>query len=486
MTDQPGNVRVRFAPSPTGPLHVGNAYVALFDCVFARATRGRFVLRIEDTDRERSSAESEQGILRGLKWLGLQWDEGPDVGGPYAPYRQSERAAIYREKAAELLRNGKAYRCFCTPEQLARRRSERQTGRLTGYDGTCRKLSAEEADARAAASEKHVLRLSVPRTGETTYTDTIRGPITFKNDQIDDQVLLKSDGFPTYHLANVVDDHLMKITHVIRAEEWLSSTPKHILLYDAFGWQPPVFVHMPLLRNPDKSKLSKRRNPTSIEWYRDQGYLPEALLNFLAHMGWSMPDDRDVFSLDEMAGQFSWDRVGTGAPVFDLQKLEWLNGVYIRGLDPDDLAALLQRTVLEGREISHELVRRTMPVVQERMKKLSDFLELTDFILHDEISPEIEELIPKKRNAQETADVLDRAAQALREIEPWAAEPVEARFRALVGEIEWKTREFFMSVRVAVTGRTVSPPLCESMEILGRARSLQRLETAAARLTGKR
>ena len=474
---------MRFAPSPTGPLHVGNAYVALFDYVFARATRGKFVLRIEDTDRERSTRESEQTIMRGLKWLGLQWDEGPDVGGPFGPYRQSERADVYREKAEELLKKGRAYRCFCTPEQLAHMRRERQAGQRSGYDGTCRKLPADEAEARAAAGEKHVLRLAVPREGTTTYHDTIRGDIAFKNEEIDDQVLVKSDGFPTYHLANVVDDRLMQITHVIRAEEWLSSTPKHVLLYDAFGWRPPVWVHMPLLRNPDKSKLSKRKNPTSIDWYRDQGYLPQALLNFLALLGWSMPDERDVFSIEEMAEAFSWDRVSTGGPIFDLQKLDWMNGVYIRALKPEELVSLLQRTVLEGRDLDDEAVLRTMPIVQERMKKLNDFVEVTDFLFRDQVSPEIEELIPKKRNAEETAAILDRAAHALRQVEPWAAEPMEARFRTFVEEIAWKTREFFMAMRVAITGRAVSPPLFESMEILGRAKSLERLENAIRQLT---
>ncbi len=292
------DVRVRVAPSPTGVPHVGTAYIALFNYAFAQQEGGSFILRIEDTDQARSTAESEEAILRSLHWLGIEWDEGPDCGGPHAPYRQSERAETYREHVQELLDSGHAYRCFCTPERLAELRKEQKRQRLPQlkYDRRCLELSDDEVTQRLADGAPHVVRLRVPE-GETVYRDRLRGEITFQNETIDDQVLLKSDGFPTYHLANVVDDHQMAISHVVRAEEWITSTPKHVLLYEAFGWQPPEFVHMPLLRNKDRSKISKRKNPVSLDWYREQGYLPEALRNFLALLGFSMPDEREVFSL---------------------------------------------------------------------------------------------------------------------------------------------------------------------------------------------
>ncbi|HWN66652.1 MAG TPA: glutamate--tRNA ligase, partial [Haliangium sp.] len=315
-------VRVRIAPSPTGDPHVGTAYIALFNYVFARKHGGAFILRIEDTDRTRSRADSEAAIFRALRWVGLSWDEGPDVGGPHGPYRQSERSAIYREHTDLLIQRGRAYRCFCTAERLAemRDRLKEQKASTTGYDRHCRGIDAAESERRAAGGEPYTVRLAVPVEGTTRFHDQLRGDVEIPNEQVDDQILLKSDGFPTYHLANVVDDHLMEITHVIRAEEWISSTPKHVQLYEAFGWQPPVWIHMPLLRNSDKSKISKRKNPVSIDYYKDAGILPRALLNFLAIMGWSFGGDREKFGLDEMIEVFSWDRVSLGGPVFDPDK----------------------------------------------------------------------------------------------------------------------------------------------------------------------
>ena len=316
-------VRVRVAPSPTGDPHVGTAYIALFNLCFARRSGGKFLLRIEDTDQARSTPESEQAIFDALHWLGLDYDEGPDVGGDFGPYRQSERSEIYQRKIRKLLDCGHAYCCFCTTERLAEvRQAQKAEKQRIGYDRHCRDLDPAQAEKRVAAGEPHVVRLAVPLEGETTFHDMLRGAITFQNAEIDDQVLLKSDGFPTYHLANVVDDHLMEITHVCRAEEWITSTPKHVLLYNAFGWEFPEFVHMPLLRNKDRSKISKRKNPTSLYWYRDQGYLPAALLNFLGLMGYSMPDGREVFNLQEMIDSFSWERVTTGGPIFDMEKLD--------------------------------------------------------------------------------------------------------------------------------------------------------------------
>src|SRR5512147_1603360 len=331
-------VRTRIAPSPTGDPHVGTAYVALFNYALARRHGGRFILRIEDTDRERSSAASETMIFEALRWLGLQWDEGPDVGGPHGPYRQSERTAVYREHADRLVERGAAYPCFCTRERLDALREEQKAKKLNfGYDGLCRAVDRDEAARRRASGESCVVRLAMPAEGETVVNDLLRGEVRFDNAQVDDQVLLKSDGFPTYHLANVVDDHLMGITHVIRAEEWLSSTPKHVELYKAFGWQAPEWIHMPLLRNADKSKISKRKNPVSLDYYRAAGFLPEALLNYLGTMGWSIAGDREKFSLAEMIEAFTFDRLRLGGPVFDLVKLAAMNADYLRALDDDGI-----------------------------------------------------------------------------------------------------------------------------------------------------
>jgi len=486
-------VRVRIAPSPTGDPHVGTAYIALFDYVFARRNGGKFVLRIEDTDRERSTPESERAILDSLRWVGLDWDEGPDVGGPFGPYRQSERGEIYRKWTAELVAKKAAYPCFCTAERLDALRQEQRAKKMDfGYDGACRHLPESVVRERLAAGAPHVIRLAVPKEGETRVHDLIRGEVVFQNSGIDDQVLLKSDGFPTYHLANVVDDRLMEITHVIRAEEWISSTPKHVLLYRAFGWEPPVFIHMPLLRNKDKSKISKRKNPTSLLWYREQGYLPEALLNFLGLMGWSIADEREVFSLDEMVREFAWERVSTSGPVFDLQKLDWLNGVYIRKLPPAELVRRIRENVLkDGVPFGmaqggpdDAAVLRTMPLVQERMKKLSDWIPLTRFLFSDEVNPAPADLVPKKCTPEEARKCLDAAIEALGSEPAWAAAALEARCRALASVIPMKEKDIFMCMRVAVTGTAVSPPLFQSIELLGRERTLARLRAGRAALSG--
>jgi len=477
-------VRTRLAPSPTGEPHVGNAYVGLFNQVFARSRRGRFILRIEDTDRARSTPEFEAAILRAFRWIGLEWDEGPDVGGPCAPYRQSERLERYRSAAAELIEKGAAYRCFCTQERLAAlREAQRRAKRNFGYDRRCRGLDPGEARKRAEGGEPHVVRLAVPAEGETAFDDLVRGHISVQNRTVDDQVLLKSDGFPTYHLANVVDDHEMRISHVIRAEEWISSTPKHLLLYRAFGWQPPRFAHMPLLRNPDRSKISKRKNPTSLDWYREQGFLPEALLNFLALMGWSAGDDREIFSAEEMAEAFRWEQVGKGAPVFDLAKLEWLNGEYIRRLTPEALAERLREVVPLAREMGDDRLRRTLPLVQERLKRLGDYPALVGFLFADRVRPDPAELVAKKASPAETAAALGRVIERLESLPEWSAPVLEAGCRALADELGWKAGQLFMPMRVAVTGTRVSPPLFESMEILGRERTVERLRTATALLT---
>ncbi|MEO6910518.1 MAG: glutamate--tRNA ligase, partial [Edaphobacter sp.] len=344
-------IRVRIAPSPTGDPHVGTAYIGLLNYIYARQRGGKFILRIEDTDRARFVATSEQMIFDTLRWVGLTWDEGPDVGGPLGPYRQSERTEIYRDHAEILLTNGSAYRCFCTAEELDAARKQQMAAKLPPrYPGTCRHLTREQIEKNLAANKSFVVRMAVPTAASTTFRDELRGNITFDHNNVDDQVLMKSDGFPTYHLANVVDDHLMQITDVIRAEEWISSTPKHVLLYKAFGWQQPRFWHMPLLRNIDKSKISKRKNPVSLIYYRQAGFLPEALINFLGLMGGGVPADlnggTEKFTLTEMVEHFVFTNIRLGGPVFDLTKLKWLNGEYLRAITPEAFYTALRSTVL--------------------------------------------------------------------------------------------------------------------------------------------
>ena len=479
-------VRVRVAPSPTGDPHVGTAYIGLFDYAFARHEGGKFVLRIEDTDQVRSTKESEQAILDCLRWIGLEWDEGPDVGGPYGPYRQSERSEIYQRYAQELLDKGEAYRCFCTPERLAEMREKQRAAKQPPkYDGRCRELPPEEIEKNLASGIPHVIRLKMPREGDIAFTDRIRGIVKIAASQNDDQVLVKSDGLPTYHLANVVDDHLMEITHVIRAEEWISSTPKHVVLYEAFGWEMPEFIHMPLLRNKDKSKISKRKNPVSLRWYRDEGYLPEAMLNFIGNLGWSLPDNREIFTLDEMVEGFSWDRVSTGGPIFDLTKLDWLNGVYIRNLTPEQLTDRLLTTCLAGRGIDRNMLLQIVPLIQERIAKLNaaEFDSMADFYFKSaaELDYEAAMLVPKKTDPAEVPGALrairDRFAAA-----EWRKEPMEDAIREVAEQIGWKAGNLFMSVRVALTGRTATPPLLESMIIIGKDESLRRIDAAIAKL----
>ncbi len=474
------------APSPTGDPHVGTAYIGLFDMAFARHHGGKCVLRIEDTDRERSSKESEEAIYRALRWVGIQWDEGPDCGGPYAPYRQSERSHIYKRHALQLVESGAAYYCFCTVERLARMRQAMQKRKSPPmYDGKCRNLSADEVQSHLDAGERPVIRLKVPKEGETAYTDLIRKrgqQVVFQNRHIDDQVLLKSDGFPTYHLANVVDDHLMKITHVVRAEEWVNSTPKHILLYKAFGWEPPAYAHMPLLRNPDKSKISKRKNPTSLDWYRQNGYLPEALLNFLALMGFSAEKGKEIFSLETMIREFSWDRVTTSAPIFDMKKLEWLNGTYIRQLSIDELIERLRPFASVGQLDQGEKTAKMVAIIQERMKTLAEFDKWTWFFFTDELDYGAELLVAKKMTPETTAEALATCVPAFKAVDDWTTEALERLGRELCERLGLKVRQLFMTLRVAVTGSAKSPPLFESMEIMGKDRCLARLETAQVKL----
>jgi glutamyl-tRNA synthetase len=507
---QPAIVRV--APSPTGDPHVGTAYMALFNYLLARKTQGRFILRIEDTDQTRYDANSERHIMETLSWLGLTWDEGPDKGGPNGPYRQSERTTIYRRHMDLLLESGKAYRCFCTEERLQELRlAQRARKEPPGYDGLCRGLLPEDVDARLTAGTAFVVRLRVPKDRTVEFRDELRDVVRIEGSTIDDQVLLKSDGYPTYHLANVVDDHLMGVTDVIRAEEWIVSTPKHILLYEAFGWSPPRWRHMPLLRNKDRSKISKRKNPTSLNWYRAHGFLPEALLNFLALMGYSLPDGREVFDLDYLLETFDPSRISTTSPVFDLEKLTWLNGEYIRALPPDSLLQRLlsyfrfRRDALPAAEHgsdadvfsfadahggfqSSEVVDQiqcTLPLVQERIKTLAEYAGLARcFFVREVDSYPGQELLPKTREAAEVLDVLGLLEERLTLLGDWSAPALEGVLRDLGEEIQWKPKDLFVPVRVAVTGSRVSPPLFESMDLIGRERCLERIRHARTVLGG--
>ncbi len=476
MTNQ---LRVRIAPSPTGDPHIGTAYTALFNFALAKKMHGKFILRIEDTDRTRLVPGSDIAIFKSLTWLGLKWDEGPDINGAYGPYVQSERLALYQQYGHELVKKRAAYYCFCSPEKLEEmRKAQREKHLPPMYDGTCRKIDITEAQKRIEKGEKFVIRLKTPKEGETKFTDLIRGEVSFKNELIDDQVLLKSDGWPTYHLGVVIDDYLMKISHVIRAEEWLSSTPKHILLYQAFGWSIPQFAHLPLLRNPDHSKISKRKNPVSLIWYHDQGYLPEALLNFLALMGFSLPNDQEIFNLKEFIDHFSLERIKTSAPVFNLEKLDWINGEYIRKKSLKDLAETFRKWMAEaGFEIptlDNDYFLRVLELVQDRLKKMSDFEKLTDFFFS---RPQVEHsLLLAGRDEGEIKAEIAGAIEGLKEIKEWKKETLENSLRQLCKDLDFQPPRLFMGLRIALTGKTATPPLFETMEVLGRDEVIERLE----------
>ncbi len=480
----PAPIRVRIAPSPTGDPHVGTAYIGLLNYIFARQRNGKFVLRIEDTDRTRFVATSEQMIFDALKWVGLTWDEGPDVGGPYGPYRQSERTEIYRHHAEILLANGTAYRSFETADELEAMRQQQIAAKTPPrYNGAHRHLTPSQIEAYLAEGRPYTIRLKVPENTSTTFTDELRGAITFDHNNVDDQVLLKSDGYPTYHLANVVDDHLMRITDVIRAEEWISSTPKHVLLYNAFGWDLPRFWHMPLLRNVDKSKISKRKNPVSLVFYQQSGYLPQAMLNFLGLLGGGMAQpteaeivsknlntkEGDIFSLPEMLDKFDFKRISLGGPVFDLVKLKWLNGEYLRKLSPDEFFHALRSTIL-----SDDYIRAIAPLVQARMETLGQFGDMTSFFFSDNITPPESVWLPKKRTFEETVAFAAEQLIAL-EAATWDAASIESSLKALGEAKQWSVKENFMLLRAILTGSTTSPPLTESLVIFGKSRSLDRL-----------
>ncbi len=503
--------RTRYAPSPTGDPHVGNIRSALFAWLFARSTGGVFAVRIEDTDQERRIPGSEERILDSLRWLGIEWDEGPDIGGPYGPYVQSQRLEAYGAAAEKLVELDAAYYCYCTPERLDAIRAAQQKRNVpTGYDRRCRNLSAEERKREEAENGEHrVVRFKTPLSGRTTFTDVIRGDVSWENRLIDDFVILKSDGFPTYHLANVVDDVAMAITHVIRGDEWMSSAPRHAMIYEAFGYTPPVFAHLPLILGSDRTKLSKRHGSVSLLDYRDEGFLPEAMLNFLALLGWSLDDKTTQMTREELIAGFSLERVSASPAMFDREKLEWLNGVYIREMAPDAFVEAARPYLDNGlppeipRPLDDGLARQAAMLTQDRARVLSEMPELCDFFFTDEVSfpPALlwagmgdkamkrmadagDDLwrVPLPEDARVVHEWLNAAANAIEKIEPWNHESIETRFRALVEELGTSGRKLFGAIRIATTGRTAAPPLFVTLEAIGRERSAARTRAAATAL----
>jgi glutamyl-tRNA synthetase len=483
------DVRVRFAPSPTGYFHLGSARSLLFNWLFARRHGGQFVLRIEDTDRTRYHPQAVPDMLEGMRWLGLDWDEGPEVGGPYGPYCQSERLPLYQEHAQLLVDSGHAYRCYCTPKELAQRRKERERrGERAGYDRRCRDLTAAQRAEKEAQGLVPVVRLRVPLSGETAFTDLIRGEIRMQNEQLDDLILLKSDGFPTYHLAVVVDDHFMHISHVMRADEWISTTPQRMLIYQALGWEPPLIAHLPLILSPTgHGKLSKRKtvgadgreHDVLLREFREAGYLPEAMFNFLALMGWSYDDKTEILSRQQIIDSFDLSHVSPAPAKLSYEKLDWMNGVYMRSLEVDDLASRILPFLSGARlQADAETVRRITPLIQERIVTLAEAVEWTDFFFTDRLDYTPELLIQKKMTAEQALQVLAASQQALSALPAFDEAAIEEALRAASEASGLKARQFFGALRVATTGKAVAPPLFGSLAILGRERVLARIAQA--------
>jgi glutamyl-tRNA synthetase len=482
------NVRTRYAPSPTGEPHIGNIRTALFAWLLARHHGGQFLLRIEDTDRARLVEDAVNAQMETLRWLGLDWDEGPDIGGPFGPYTQSERVDIYTSHADQLIETDWAYRCYCTPERLDQVRKEQQARKEPPrYDRHCRDLTADKRASREAEALPSVVRFKTPLIGETETNDALRGPVTFQNDTLDDFVLLKSDGFPTYHLAAIVDDHLMEITHVLRGEEWVSSLPRHVLIYRAFGWEPPVFAHVSRILGSDKAKLSKRHGAHAALTYREMGYLPEAIVNFLALLGWSLDDHTEIIDRETLVRHFSIERLLTNPAVFNAEKLEWMNGEYIRMMSAQELGVRL-RPFLEagiGEGVDAEKLEEIVPLIQERIKVLTDVVEMTDFFFAEGPLEYDSSLLLGKKFKDEparAAEGVDKTLAAIDGLLSWDHESLEGAIRPLAEEMGVKAGELFGVLRVAVTGKTAAPPLFETMEVLGREVTLERLREARSRL----
>jgi glutamyl-tRNA synthetase len=491
-------VRVRYAPSPTGLQHIGSVRTALINYLFARANGGVFVLRLEDTDRTRYSEDYVKNLYDTFKWLGFYWDEGPDVGGPYGPYVQSERFPIYQERAKALVDAGMAYYCFCDEERLAKLRvvQEGSDSSDQGYDRHCRGIDPAEAAARVAAGEKAVIRLKIPLDGVTKFHDLVLGDIEWRNEDVSpDPVLLKSDGFPTYHLANIVDDHLMHITHVMRAQEWIPSAPFHIIMYDAFGWEPPQLIHLPMVLGPDGHKLSKRHGATAVDEFRKKGYLPEALINYVSHLGCSFEEGRDLFPLADLERLFKIEKLNKAPAVFDYQKLEWYNGQYIRMKDDAALCDLVMPYLAQAGLVAvgrkpgdppsaeeSAFVLSAMPLVKERLKFLADAPAMMRYLFEEPPVPAAEEFIPKKLDKARAAGLLAAAGALLGSCDLSDLPGTEAKYRAEAERLGAKFGDLMMPLRVAVTGSRVSPPLFESIKLLGMPKTLERVARAAKSL----
>ena len=480
------SVRVRYAPSPTGLQHIGGVRSALFNYFVARSSGGKFILRIEDTDRNRTTPEAVEDLYETLRWLEITWDEGPDVGGPCGPYVQSERNDIYREYVERLIESGHAYYCFCTEERVeeVRVRQKAEKRKIIGYDRHCRNLDPGETAELLASDAPRVTRFKVPLDGETSFTDLLLGRVSRKNEDINpDPVIIKSDGFPTYHFANVVDDHLMEISHIMRAQEWLPSGPLHVLLYDAFGWEPPIYCHLPMVMGSDGQKLSKRHGSTSVREFRDAGYMPEALVNYITLLGWSYDDSREFFTKADLEELFTLDKLNKAPAVFDYKKLDWFNGSYIRQLDDAGLRArvipyLVKDGVVGDPPSAEEsrIIDGAIPLVKERLKTLSEISEMTRFLFREIGGYRMEELIPKKLDAAKTLESLTKARSILQDFLGRSDEENEDLLRAAASELGVNLGAMLMPVRVAVTGTKVSPPLFPSMRLLGLEKSLARID----------
>jgi glutamyl-tRNA synthetase len=484
-------IRDRYAPSPTGLQHVGGIRTALFNYLFARSQGGKFILRLEDTDRTRFDQAFVRNLYDTFNWLGLAWDEGPDTGGPVGPYVQSVRFPLYRKYAGELLERGEAYYCFCSAERLEEMRKDREAAGSgeSGYDRRCRNIPAEEASRRAAAGEPHTIRLKIPLGKSTRFTDRLLGEVEWKNGDVNpDPVLIKSDGFPTYHLANVVDDHLMGITHVLRAQEWLSSTPLHVILYRAFGWEPPEFCHLPMVMGQDGKKLSKRHGATSIDEFRRQGYLPDALLNYVALLGASYEEGKDIYTLEELAVRFSMDKLNKAPAVFDYKKLEWYNGQYIRMKTDEALAALALPFAAEaglfgakgdeGNAEDRAVFTAAMPLIKERVSFLSEIPGKLGYLFGEPPVPAAEEFIPRKSDLTKAIRLLELGRDLTAPLAGLSDTEAEALVKERAETEGVKLGDLLMPLRLAVTGARVSPPLFGSIRLLGAERSLVRVDRA--------
>jgi len=477
VTERP--VRVRIAPSPTGFFHIGSARTALFNWLFARKHAGAFIVRIEDTDRTRYNPEAVDDLVTSLRWLGLDWDEGPEVGGDHGPYIQSDRLDLYQHYADWLVQEGHAYRCFCSPERLEAIREEQRKGKQhVGYDRHCRTLTSAQQNWYEAQGITPVIRLKAPLEGQTTFHDVVYGTITVENATLDDLVLLKSDGFPTYHLAVVVDDHHMEISHILRGDEWLPTVPNRIVLYHAFGWEIPVYAHLPLILAPTgKGKLSKRHGGVEVRDFRRKGYLPEAMVNYLARVGWSYDDKTEIFSRDELIRYFDLSGINNSPARFSYERLEWMNGYYIRQLEANDLAVrLVPFLSAAGLNTTATDIQPLVPLVQERLKTLEEAVNWLDFFFEDSLEYDPNLLIGKKMDAAGSLHALQQVRTVLASLSPFDAETIEPALRSLSDALELKVGQLLGIIRIAVSGKQVAPPLFETLVALGQERTLGRID----------